>query len=359
VLKERLESESTIYDLGELADLRALPLLINRHSNGGAVAYTLQRILERNTGAVDRESLHFIRMRIQGIGFWDDETRTEENWTSPTPDWDIRLGTTTWTESRDADTSELLKIVDHELLTSFVVGDASLQDILSAAGSSEAHRSLTAIERLGRMRAVEAVPTLSGFLDHESESIRQAAVSALGSIGGETAIGALAGCLDDKAKSVRDVAVSALGSLGGETVLSHLFSLLPERLSDETVLRAIARNSDAPALHTCLQRTLARLSEQECFRMVAVLRYWLPAAAVADLQANLARPHVPLLSSAQWKERRSAIRAMGEIGGATAAGALRTCLPIEQDYELVQEIEAALKNAELPATSHRAILAAS
>ena len=106
-------------------------------------------------------------------------------------------------------------------------GDRSVAPLAALVDDTEDWQILVAaIQTLGKLRAVDAVKTVTDRLEHENSWVRMASAHALGEIGGEEALKSLESALVDTTDTVVAAALIALGRSGYTDALAACMPLL-------------------------------------------------------------------------------------------------------------------------------------
>jgi HEAT repeat protein len=109
------------------------------------------------------------------------------------------------------------------------MGREVVLELIQAFPSLNAHAQLAALDILGRIRALEAVPWLLARLGDGSRDVRARAAHALGSIGAVEAAPALRKALTDSDWAVRAMAAKALGRVHDAEAIPLLCAALRDR----------------------------------------------------------------------------------------------------------------------------------
>ncbi|WP_214084338.1 HEAT repeat domain-containing protein [Methanoculleus sp.] len=175
---------------------------------------------------------------------------------------------------------------------------------------------------LGEIGDPAAIPALMGALNDEDAYVRSRAALALGAIG-EVAREGLVANLSTGNERVRWGAALALGSIGGESAIAALIGALRDPDGDvrQQACGALGDIGE-PALPSLIE---ALRTDDEALRQGAI--------AALDL---VGRPAVAPLALAlgtgdDWRVRRGAARALGEIGERRATDALIRALDDERE----------------------------
>ncbi len=174
--------------------------------------------------------------------------------------------------------------------------------------ASEAVRR-TAIESVAFFEHARVVPALVDALERDTPAVRAAAAAALGRVEGAGVAGALTGALHDADPWVRYLAVRSLGTMGDPSVGSEVLDLL--------------RNDPAPHVRLAAIEVLGRLRPAEALEVL------LPLAESSDRDIGAA-----------------AIRALGNIAGPDALGAVEKILRAPEAWQRSAAVMAATARSE-------------
>jgi putative membrane-bound dehydrogenase-like protein len=110
------------------------------------------------------------------------------------------------------------------------------------------------LDALGRMKAADAIPVMTGYANSPSPNLRRAAFDALVRVGGDPASGAIADLMDaHNAADVRRAAVAAAGESGDRSLVPKLLTAYSDRQTRDAAVAALARMPDARAAGAYLE----------------------------------------------------------------------------------------------------------
>lgn len=192
-----------------------------------------------------------------------------------------------------------------------------------------------AIESLG-LAEEDIFSFLVSSLQEDTPEIRRAAAYALGKLGDQQAVDSLRGALYDDHSGVRREALDALIQLEAVEALIEALSHLDEDIRRSAV-RAVDDLKDPRALEP-----LIGLLKDESNSVRQVTCY-----ALRDLgDTRAVQPLIDVLSDSDKYVRKAAVDALGEIGDPEAIEPLKTLLETEQDQDVIESIESALRRLE-------------
>jgi len=122
-------------------------------------------------------------------------------------------------EPSDPESEERLAAVK-QALVKFGCGP-SLSEVINAPDAGFRSKVI-AIEVIGELQCVDAVPTLIKVLEGDLREVRRAAVLALAEMPGDETLRVLRKCVDDRDGHVRNAALSVLGRMGDQDSFDHL-----------------------------------------------------------------------------------------------------------------------------------------
>ena len=227
--------------------------------------------------------------------------------------------------------------------------------LVSEAGISIGDKSIFA-ERISLVRALASTdPSIQNYaiesfglaeegifsflvnsLQEDPPEIRQAAAYALGKLGDQQAVDPLRNALYDDHSGVRREALDSL-------ILLESVEALIEALShpDEDIRRsavwAMYELKDPRALEPLIELLI---DESSSVRQVACF-------ALKELgDTRAVQPLIEVLSDTDKYVRKAAVEALGVLGDPEAIGPLKTLLETEQDQDVIESIEDALRRLE-------------
>lgn len=159
-----------------------------------------------------------------------EEGDSVEDSEDPEADWEPALWEEAWGTSQIALQGETLDVPK----------GATRTRLLRLAQAENPIVVTVAVDALGRLRVMEAVPILVGLLRHQEMVVRRSAADALGEIGEPSALDELLRMLDEDLPFVQRAAAEALGQIGDRRAALALIRVLFDRDREHAVLEAAA-----------------------------------------------------------------------------------------------------------------------
>jgi HEAT repeat protein len=213
--------------------------------------------------------------------------------------------------------------------------DGDAQGLIKALGyRKDARVRRDAAEALGSCGDAGSIEFLMTALKDESWSVRKAAVQALGQIQYSRALGPFMVALEDGSEEVRKAAALALGHIGDISAVQPLVSALHDDSWGVrgAAAKALGELGDAGAVEPLGYAVLdADLGVREA-----------AAGALVRIGAPALEPLLVDLQAQSWDVRRTAARALGQIGDRRAVGPLSAALRDPQDGWLRRDAARAL-----------------
>ena len=192
-----------------------------------------------------------------------------------------------------------------------------------------------AIESLG-VAEEDIFSFLVSSLQEDTPEIRRAAAYALGVLGNQQAVDPLRGALLDDHPTVRREALDSLIRLEAVEALIEALSNPNEDIRRSAV-RAVNNLNDPRALEpliSLLEDENNNIRQLTCFAL----------KDLGDIRA--VQPLIEVLSDSEKYVRKAAVEALGVIGDPRAIEPLKTLLTTEQDQDVINSIESALRRLE-------------
>jgi HEAT repeat protein len=232
------------------------------------------------------------------------------------------------------------------------IGAAAVDPLLPLLDSEDPDVRKFAVDVLGDIRDVRAVPGLLEKLNDADENVRVAAAESLGKLRDRRAVDALIGCLSSRDQGWLDYAAAeALGEIGDERALQPLIAALGRSSLREPVLEALGKIGNVntlPPLISGLADPLRIVREASVAALVTVFRKSVPAdrgkivAAVRDGIADRTMPFLEeLIDTCGGEQQKSAVVVLGWTGRPAAVPKLLSLL---RDEEMVEPVVHALRN---------------
>ena len=232
------------------------------------------------------------------------------------------------------------------------IGAAAVGPLLPLLDSEDPDVRKFAVDVLGDIRDVRAVPGLLEKLNDADENVRVAAAESLGKLRDRRAVDALIGCLSSRDQGWLDYAAAeALGEIGDERALQPLIAALGRSSLREPVLEALGKIGNVntlPPLISGLADPLRIVREASVAALVTVFRKSVPAdrgkivAAVRDGIADRTMPFLEeLIDTCGGEQQKSAVVVLGWTGRPAAVPKLLSLL---RDEEMVEPVVHALRN---------------
>ena len=207
--------------------------------------------------------------------------------------------------------------------------------LVRALASTDPSTQNYAVESLG-LAGEDIFSFLVSFLQEDTSEIRQAAAYGLGKLGDQQAVGPLRDALYDDHSDVRQEALDSLIQLEAVEALIEALSHPDEDIRRSAVW-AMVGLKDLRAVEP-----LIGLLKDENSSIRQVTCY-----ALRDLgDARAVQPLIDVLSDSDKYVRKAAVDALGEIGDPRALEPLKTLLETEQDQDVIESIESALRRLE-------------
>lgn len=179
--------------------------------------------------------------------------------------------------------------------------------LLADLKSTDASARRAALNRLGAIRARDAVPAIIEAMSDKDPGAREAAAFALGQITEPRAAAVLARALEDSNAEVRASAAFALGMLGDRAYVEALSKMLEDKES---------------AVRSCALAALGLLQDEE---------------GVDEI--------IEMLSDPTYDARYDAVWALGQIGEPDAADHLRTAAQLMNTSRVSESAREAFRQA--------------
>ncbi len=232
------------------------------------------------------------------------------------------------------------------------IGAAAVGPLLPLLDTGDPDVRKFAVDVLGDIRDVRALPGLLEKLNDVDENVRVAAAEALGKLRDRRAVDALIACLSSADQSWLDYAAAeALGEIGDVRALQPLIAALGRSSLREPVLESLGKIGNVntlPPLISGLADPLRIVREASVAALAAIFRKSAPAdrgkivAAVRDGITDRTVPFLEeLIDTCGGELQKSAVAVLGWTGRPTAVPKLLSLL---RDEEMVEPVVHALRN---------------
>jgi len=207
--------------------------------------------------------------------------------------------------------------------------------LVRALASTDPSTQNYAIESLGLM-GEDIFSFLVSFLQEDTPEIRRAAAYALGKLGDQQAVDLLREALYDDHAGVRREALDSLIQLEAVEALIEALGH-----PDEDIRRSAVWAVYDLKYPQALEPLIGLLKdESDSIRQVTCF-------ALRNLgDARAVQPLIDVLSDSDEYVRKAAVEALGEIGDPRAIEPLKALLTTEQDQDVIESIESALRRLE-------------
>lgn len=207
--------------------------------------------------------------------------------------------------------------------------------LVRALASTDPSTQNYAIESLGLM-GEDIFSFLVSSLQEDTPEIRRAAAYALGKLGDQQAVDLLREALYDDHAGVRREALDSLIQLEAVEALIEALSH-----PDEDIRRSAVWAVYDLKYPQALEPLIGLLKdESDSIRQVTCF-------ALGDLgDARAVQPLIEVLSDTDKYVRKAAVEALGDIGDPRAIEPLKALLTTEQDQDVIESIESALRHLE-------------
>jgi len=208
--------------------------------------------------------------------------------------------------------------------------------LVRALASTDPSTQNYAAESLGVVEE-DIFPFLISSLQEDTSEIRQAAAYALGKLGDQQAVELLREALYDDHAGVRREALDSLIQLEAVEALIEALSH-----PDEDIRRSAVWAVYDLKYPQALEPLIGLLKdESDSIRQVTCF-------ALRNLgDARAVQPLIDVLSDSDEYVRKAAVEALGEIGDPRAIEPLKALLKTEQDQDVIESIESALRHLEI------------